>query len=189
MSKNEFLGDRKKALENEFFVKENARLLEKLRQEKLRVAAKEELAEASGIRDEALLDHLLDLEIGPDTWTALSLVPLVEIAWADGHLDERERGAILQAAANTGVRPGRASYERLESWLERRPEPALLEAWGEYVIGIAARLDIDGKSLLRDEIVGGARRVAEAAGGMLGMGSKISAAEQAILDRLAKAFD
>ena len=116
---DEFLGERKKALENEFFTKQNARLLEKLREEKKRSAAREALAEASNIRDPVLLDHLVGLDIGPDTWTALALVPLVEVAWADGTLSRKERKAILEAAADNGVRPGKPSYELLESWLPR----------------------------------------------------------------------
>lgn len=186
---DEFLGDRKKALEGSFFAKENERLLGKLREERAKLAAREALAEASNIRDEMLLGRLVELEIGADTWTALSLIPLIEVAWADGRLEGKERKAILESAASTGVRPGKASYELLESWLESRPPAELLEVWGEYVVGIANRLDEDGKRVLREEILGSARRVAEAAGGILGIGRKISAEEQAVIDRLEHAFD
>ena len=185
---DEFLGDRNKALEESFFAKENERLLENLRAEKAKLAAKEALAEASRIRDESVLDSLVELGIGPDTWTALSLVPLVEVAWADGVLDEKERRAILEAAADTGVKPGKASYDLLEAWLGEKPDARLLEAWGEYVVGIAGRLDESGKLALHDEIIGGARRVAEAAGGILGFGNKISSEEQQVLDQLELAF-
>jgi hypothetical protein len=186
---DEFLGDRKKALEESFFAKENQRLLERMREEKRKLAAKDALAGASRIQDDALLDRLVELEIGPDTWTALSLIPLVEVAWADGVLEARERRAILEAAANTGVTPGKASYDLLETWLGQRPDARLLEAWGEYVVGIAARLDETGRRTLHDEILGGARRIAQAAGGILGLGNKISSEEQAVLDRLDRAFD
>ncbi len=189
MPSDEFLGDRKKALEESFFARQNELLLEKRRAEKTRLAAREALQEASQIRDEAVLERLVDLEIGPDTWTALSLIPLVEVAWADGVLEDKERKAILEAAADTGVRPGKTSYELLESWLGEKPDGRLLEVWGEYVVGIAGRLDESGKRTLHDEIIGGARRVAEAAGGILGFGNKISSEEQAVIDKLERAFD
>ena len=60
----EILGERKKALENEFFAKENQRLLERLRKEREKLAVKEALAQASNIQDEVLLDRLVELEIG-----------------------------------------------------------------------------------------------------------------------------
>jgi hypothetical protein len=41
---------------------------------------------------------------------------------------------------------------------------------------------------LRDAVLRQAREVAEAAGGFLGLGSKVSASEQAVLDDLARAF-
>jgi hypothetical protein len=185
---DEFLGERKKALENEFFAKENAKLLEKLRAEKEKLAAKEALAEASNLRDEQLLDRMVELDIGADTWTAVSLIPLVEVAWADGTLAAKERKAILEAAADTGVLPGKASYGLLESWLASRPGPEMLQLWGEYVVAIAERLDPEGKAILKAEILGRARAVAEAAGGLLGFGNRISPAEQAVLDRLEHPF-
>lgn len=185
---DEFLGDRKKALEESFFAKENERLLEKLRAEQARLEAKEALAQASQIQDDAVIERLVELGIGPDTWTALLLVPLVEVAWADGVLEERERKAVLEAAANTGITPGRASYDLLERWLDERPDGRLLEVWGEYVVGVASRLDEQGRHTLHDEILGNARRVAEAAGGILGFGNKVSEQERAVLNRLEDAF-
>ena len=189
MPSDEFLGDRKKALEESFFARQNELLLEKRRAEKTKLAAKEALQEASQIRDDAVLTRLVELEIGPDTWTALSLIPLVEVAWADGVLEDKERRAILEAAADTGVRPGKSSYELLESWLGEKPDGRLLEVWGEYVVGIAGRLDESGRRALHEEIIGGAKRVAEAAGGILGFGNKSSSEEQAVIDKLERAFD
>lgn len=189
MPSDDFLGDRKKALEESFFAKQNELLLEKRRAEKTKLAAKEALQEASQIHDDAVLTRLVELEIGPDTWTALSLIPLVEVAWADGVLEDKERKAILEAAADTGVHPGKTSYELLESWLGEKPDGRLLEVWGEYVVGIAGRLDESGRRALHDEIIGGAKRVAEAAGGILGFGNKISREEQAVIDELERAFD
>ncbi len=53
---------------------------------------------------------------------------------------------------------------------------------------MAAKLDDAGVQALRADLLGRARRVAEAAGGFLGLGRRVSAAEQAVLERLAAAF-
>jgi hypothetical protein len=186
---DEFLGDRKKALEESFFAKENARLLERMKAEKESKASGEGLAEISGIRDEALLDKLVELNIEIDTWAAVSLVPLVEVAWADGKIDERERRAVLSAAETSGLVPGSPSYELLESWLARRPDARLLAVWGEYIVDLCANLGSDEKAAVKEKLIGRAREVALAAGGFLGLGSKISSEEEVILAELEKAFE
>ena len=88
---DEFLGDRKKALEESFFAKENAKLVERLRNRKLAEQAEQSLMQASGIRDTQILRKLVELGIEADTWAAISLVPLIEVAWADGNVDPKER--------------------------------------------------------------------------------------------------
>jgi hypothetical protein len=186
---DEFLGDRKKALEESFFVKENARLLERMKAEKKNKAIKERLAEISGIDDDAVLTKLASLDIEADTWAAISLVPLVEVAWADGKIDEKERRAVLSAAEANGISPGSPSHELLHSWLTHRPDARLLAVWGEYIVGLCANFSSREKAAVKEKVVGRARAVAEAAGGYLGLGRKVSPEEGVILSELEKAFN
>ena len=186
---DEFLGDRKKALEESFFSKENAKLLERMKAEKTMKAAKEGLAEISGIQDDAVLERLVTLNIGLDTWAAISLVPLVEVAWADGKIDDNERRAVLAAAEANGIFPSSPSYALLESWLAHRPDARLLAVWGEYIVDLCANLGEGEKATVKAKVVGRAREVAKAAGGFLGLGTKISTEEDVILRELEKAFD
>ncbi len=184
---DEFLGDRKKALEESFFAKQNAALLERMRAKREKQARAEELARASEIRDPAVIDELVDLGLDAASWAALSLVPLVEVAWADGAIEPRERDAILAAAAEQGIAPGSPSRALLESWLGARPQAALFAAWGEYATGLAARLGSAERAALRREIVERARKVAQSAGGMLGLAS-VSDAEKRVIAALEKPF-
>jgi hypothetical protein len=183
----EFLGDRKKALEESFFAKQNAALLERMREQRENQAHAEDLARASGIRDPEVIEKLVALGLDAASWAALSLVPLVEVAWADGSLDARERNAILSAAADHGIAPGSPSQALLDSWLAARPQPELFAAWGAYATELAARLGGPERAALHDEIVERARRVANAAGGLLGIAST-SEEEKRVLAALEKPF-
>jgi hypothetical protein len=183
------LGDRQKALEESFFAKKNAKLLEKMTAERRVGDAREALAKISGIKNDAVLDQLSALGIEADTWAAISIVPLVEVAWADGKIDEGERNAVLSAADANGIVVGSESHSLLENWLSEHPKGQLLEAWESFIVGLCAELDPRERDSLRDQVIGSARMVADATGGFLGLGNKTSTVEEAVLTRLAKAFE
>ncbi len=187
MSK-EFLGDRKKALEESFFARENAKLLEQLKAEQDTHETREALAKVSGIESDEILEKLCELGIDADTWTAVSIAPLIEVAWADGKIDDAEREAVLSGAEANGIVSGSPGYELLESWLAHRPDGRLLEVWGTFIVGLCAELGENERESLKNQILGRARRVAEATGGFLGLGSRVSSEEEVILAELAKAF-
>ncbi len=182
------LAERRQALEEEFFRRREQALLEKMRQEQQRRELAEALAEASGIKDPEVLRKLVDLGIQPRTLAPLALVPLVEVAWADGSIARQEREAIAAAAQQAGIEKGSAGFALLESWLEERPAPALRQVWREYVRALCTVLDEPGRQRLRHEVMGRARAVAEAAGGILGLGRKVSPAEEEVLRELETAF-
>jgi len=186
---DEFLGDRKKALEESFFAKENTRLLERIRSESATKTAVQGLKEISGIMDDEVLARLVKMRITPDTWTAVSVVPLVEVAWADGKVDDKERKAVMAAAEANGVLPATPAYELLESWLVRRPDGRLLDAWGEYIVELCAGFGPAERAAVKERIIGRARDVAEATGGFLGFGKRVGPEEEVVLKELAKAFD
>lgn len=180
----EFLGDRRKALEESFFSKENEKLRQALRKKEAIQEKEHALAKVSGIHDESVLRHLVALNIGADTLTALTMVPLVQVAWADGGVDEKERAAILDAAGEVGVQKGSPSADLLEEWLKFKPDREILKAWKEYVQALTDTLSAEEGRKLRSALLTLSRAVAEASGGVLGFGDKISKAERALLDEL-----
>jgi hypothetical protein len=185
---DEFLGDRRKALEESFFQKQDRILMEKLKAQVLAEETKQGLAIASGLHDPAVLEALVDLGLNAKTVAALTLAPLVEVAWAspDG-VSKKERAAILQAAEAQGVTDGTPAHTILEDWLTHRPGPELLQAWKEYVVALRQSTDPKVFEQLRDEILDRAEGVAQAAGGFLGLAS-VSSSEKAMLAELEKAF-
>ena len=177
---NDFLDDRRKALEEAFFAKQNAELLRRLREPE----GQKDLATAVGIQDKAALDRLAGHGIQGNALAAVSLAPLVLVAWADGSLEEPERQAVLSAAAEAGIPAGGPAHALLTQWLAQHPPQDLLASWTDYVRALAP----EARAALRKDVLGRARRVAEAAGGFLGLTSKVSAAEEAMLKRLEGAF-
>src|SRR2546425_4338548 len=181
------LGERGRALEEEFFRKEDQRLTAKLRELKAKEASREELSRISGIKNTAILDRLVELGAHAEPLVAMSIVPLAEVAWADGAIDAKEKQAILDRAAKPGVNPGSTGHDLLKSWLERRPEPRLLTAWIHMVQGINENLTAEQVEALRAGLVERVQAVARASGGVLGMG-KVSSAEAEMIRQLESAF-
>lgn len=183
----EFLEQRRKSLEDEFFHKQSQKNLEVLREKLHKQTSKEELRAASGMTDEAVLDKLVNLGIGAQTVMAMSLVPLIYVGWADGSIQPAERDAILQCAHKKGIEPGSPASELLQSWLAQTPGDGLFDTWASYIGALCGQLSEDEIQPLRSEVIEFARSVAEAAGGFLGL-RKISSAEDQMLTRIEAAF-
>ncbi|MDJ0848836.1 MAG: hypothetical protein QNK04_10700 [Myxococcota bacterium] len=180
------LGTKGRNLNEAFFVRAAEALRVPLCEEE--EAVRRDLALASGIDDDEILGRLSGLGIRADTLAALTLVPLVEVAWADGHMDPRERDAILQGAVGIGVAEGSWSYRLLRIWTQDPPAPELFELWEDFMAALVARLTDDERAEFRRKLVGRAREVAEAAAGLLGLGPRVSESEARVLGRLGDAF-
>jgi hypothetical protein len=182
------LEERGRALEDQFYEKENAEKLAAMKSKLDTQRSKDELRKASGMTDEAVLDKLVHLGLKANTIAALSLVPLIQVAWADGEIQDNERTAILQGAHGKGLEKGTDGYELLQAWLARKPSDELIEAWEAYIKALASQLNDEQNRLLKNQIVGFAKMVAASAGGFLGIG-KVSASEEKVLARIEAAFN
>ncbi len=182
------ISTRRRELEEKFFHDRDQELLQALREKTASQERKKALAEASGISDAELLDRLDELDVSPETLAALSLVPLIAVAWADGKLDDKERKAVLEAAAQKGIDAEHPASPLLKDWLRQKPAATLVDVWKLYAAALAQSLDEASKTALKDDLLGRAGAVAEAAGGLLGFGNKVSKSEQAVLDELEQAL-
>lgn len=181
---SDFLADRRRALEDSFFAKRNQLLLEGLKTE----VKKEQLAQASGITDDTVLETLVEAGFSSETVAALALAPLVAVAWADGKLEDGERAALLKASSDEGIADDSTARELLENWLKEAPDKNLVPAWKGFVAAATADITTPAAvAAFRDKVLGRARKVAQSAGGILGVGS-ISPSEQQVLKDLESAF-
>ncbi len=187
MSKNA-LEERENALEEQFFKNQNEALLQKLKAAKQKEATFEELKRITGIQTPAVLEQLVDMKIGASAALVLSLYPLVEVAWADGAVQPNERQVILDEASKAGISLQSEGGELLEQWLSRPPPPSWHGQWVDYVKALGAGMTPAQRDTLKTELLGRARKVAEAAGGILGLGFAVSSGEKAVLEALEKAF-
>jgi len=181
------LDKRRRALEEAFFNKYNDELVAKLREKEVAAKEKRDLAEATGIQDEKVLDDLRNLGVRATTLAALAIAPLVLLAWRDGRLDKHERGAILRAAEEQKMDRTSYGYQLLEKWLESRPGDELVAAWKGYVGALRSHLPEPAFAALRKDILTRTRAVAEASGGFLGL-KRVSQEEKELLRRIEEAL-
>jgi hypothetical protein len=179
---------RRKELEEAFFAQHNQKLLDHLKELKKQSLTKASLGAMSGITDEGVLDKLVALKLNTETLAAFILYPLVEVAWADGVADNKEKKAVLDGCHKLGIAAGTEAHKLVESWLEQRPPATLHTAWEGYVKALVGTMSTHDKDALKRSILGKARDVAEASGGILGLPPKVSKEEAAVLKKLESAF-
>jgi len=147
-----------------------------------------QLQTIAGTIDPEVLRALRQLGITSASITAFMLLPLVRLAWADARIQNDEIDSILKAAAEDGIAYGTPAYWLLNRWLTERPTEKMLDAWWKYAQTLARELPETSLEAFRHATLGRARRVAEASGGILGMGTKISETEHLVLNDLANAL-
>ncbi len=147
----------------------------------------DEIRQATQITDHKVLTELIDCGVRAESLNLLTLVPLVHVAWANGRIEGEERTAILEAAAQVGVRADSPGFVLLNGWLCCRPHRTLIRTWKDYVAAIRKFLSPEAYNVLHSSTVNRARSVAESAGGLLGF-LKVSRAEEAAIQELNLAF-
>jgi hypothetical protein len=182
------LDDRRQALEDEFFAKHNKELVEKLKNAALQAASREEIQRLTGIANTEVLDALSALRIGGAATLVMAVYPIIEVAWADGVLDPKERAMVLSLAPQMGLTSDSPAYSYLAHWLDHKPEGHWHGLWAAYVAAVVAKLDAPNRAHLRDTVLGRARVVAEVSGGFMGLMFRVSDAEKKALAKLELAF-
>ncbi|MBY0111737.1 MAG: TerB family tellurite resistance protein [Phycisphaerales bacterium] len=178
---------RGRSFEERYFHAKDAELVDKLRAVFQRTLDRDELKRITGLHDEALIERLLDLSVRGEMLTAFKLLPLVEIAWADGSLDHTEAAAVEHAATRFGVTPGPA-MDRLREWLKHGPTPELRALWQRYATDLRDSLSRKQLDEFREDLLATARGIADRSGGVLNVFFNTSSAEKRILESVRTAL-
>ena len=181
--------ERKRSSEEEYFLKKEQELIEKLRQKAKAEAHRKSLAEAVGIENEQILDVLQDMGFDRETVMLLYLVPLLDVAWSDGSLSGEERALVLEAAQSHGVGEGHPAYEKLQGWLAAKPPKETFDRALQVIRDLMGFQTAEQRQISGQKLVDACERIAAASGGFLGMGSKVSSEEKAVMKRVAAAIE
>lgn len=189
MKESNPLAEREHALENAFFQKENARLIEQMHSQREHDADLQNLGTALGLSSEELLESLLGVGVRKDNMAALTLAPLVVLAWADGTVDEPERRAIRDAEAEHGIPESSDAARLLDFWLAHRPHDSLLGLWASYVHTLCQKLSDQEREQLENDIMSRSKRLTGSLRKSLLRAGGPTEAETHILARIAAAFE
>ena len=110
------------------------------------------------------------LGIDKDSYEVLILLPLVQVAWADGKIQKAERKLIVDIAARNGLAEGPAR-ELFVGWLEKRPTDRYFARARHLLMALAHRERGLGSSVKLEQVadlIDLCEEVARAAGGLFG---------------------
>jgi hypothetical protein len=179
--------ERERGEEEAYFRHQDAQLIEKLREsarlEEIAIA----LAEKLHVDNPELLHRVMDLGVTLDIAPAFLLAPLVQVAWAEGKVTEREYQTVLRLASTRGVEERSPAHAQLRTWLRERPPDTLFDTATEVIkVGLSVLPPREQEERIK-QIVQACHEVAEASDGLakvLGLGSGVSGDEASLLDTI-----
>lgn len=182
MQDKDAFAERGRTLEEEYFRKKDRELIEKMKQAAAAEQARRDMGTRTGLTDPDMLRELEELGFTPETVALLPLVPVVQMAWAEGGITPAERKMLTDLAHARGMAAGSAAEQLLLDWMNRRPDESVFTRATRL---IRAMLSAGGQGdLTAEDLVKYCESIASASGGILGIG-KISAEERSLLTSIA----
>lgn len=188
MSGNDAFDKRRRAQEESYFTKRENELIEKMRLKAEQAAERKSMGEELGIADEEVIAELIEIGFTRETLSLLHLTPLVQVAWASDGVSKNERKAIVDVARSHGIAEGSAADKQLAEWLDVRPSDEFFGRTIRAIRAFVSALPASERQAGAMSIVDYCTAVAKVSGGILGLGWKISDAEQQLLEQVAAAL-
>ena len=170
--------------EEEYFWRKDQELIEKIRRAAAAEQAQRDIAAKVGLNDPELIQELQALGFTTDTVVLLPLMPLVQMAWAEGGVSDAERQLIVKLARSRGVVEGSAADRQLSAWLANRPDAQVFTRATRLIRAMLASPASSPTDLSADDLVKYCEGIAAASGGILGI-NRVSAEERALLSSIA----
>lgn len=185
MTERDAFAERGRSLEEEYFHRKEREIIEKMR---VRAAADEQrkrLGQETGVGDDDVLRDLQDLGYTPETVMLLHLVPLIQTAWAEGGVTQKERDLIVKAARSRGIAAGSPADQQLDLWLAQRPSEELFEKTLRAIRTILHAQPADARAASEKDLLSLASAIATASGGIVGFHA-VSEEERQILAHISE---
>jgi hypothetical protein len=194
MTEHDSLRERGRALEDEYFRKQDLELIEKMRIASAAEDTRRDLGVMSGLNDPKILDELATLGFTPETLALLPMMPVLQVAWAqDGvasGVTEAERRLLISLARTRGVAEHSPADMQLSRWMTESPGATVFAGATRLIRALldahqTGPLEIDPADLVR-----WCERVAEASGSLLNFISvrRVSPEERMILKNIKDAL-
>jgi hypothetical protein len=187
MAERDPTADRGRQHEDDYFRKRDRELIERMRAAAAADQARRDLEAKTGLHDPELLKDLDELGFAPDTIGLLPLVPVIQVAWAEGGVSDAERKLIVQLARSRGIAAGSAADQQLIEWLDRRPSEDVFKRATRLIRAMLDHPTDAAGTLSADDLIKYSEQIAAASGGILGLG-KVSGEERATLEQIALAL-
>ncbi|MFO0622467.1 MAG: hypothetical protein U0745_13835 [Polyangia bacterium] len=131
-----------------------------------------------------LAERLVRLGFDSETACVLHILPLIQVAWANGEISRRERSRILQVLKVRDIPEGSRAFIMCESMLTTRPTEAFLHASLECLRDI---LHSSRGNAAREErqLIDLCVEIAEVSGGLFGLHRTVSTTERAVIAEIA----
>ena len=187
MTDHDGLAERGRALEENYFRQRDSELIETQRLATVAERARDEMGRRTGIDDLAMLTELQVVGFTPETVTLLPVVPVLEMAWAEGGITPAERGLIVEFARSRGIEEHGVADEQLTAWIARRPDETVFQCARRLIAAmLSSGVSQAVGRMTASDLVAYCEKIAAASGGIFGLRvGRISAEERVLLSRLA----
>jgi hypothetical protein len=146
------------------------------------------MAGVIGVADDRILCGLSELGYRRETVQLIWLAPLLHVAWIDGYVTFKESEVIFKAARCCRIDCEKQAGEQLIRWFDERPAPEGFDKTLSLITALLQTLPPGAREERRQDLISFCRRVAEASRGSLGLTSRVSWKEEAVLDQIAAAL-
>jgi hypothetical protein len=175
--------------EAEYFHQLDFELLETFRTRAGSEERRMRLAEASRINEPAILAALEKLGYDQTTVTLLFVVPLVQVAWADGSVSQSERDHIIAIASLRGVNENSPAYERLMAWLDRQPPDEFFQGTLNAIEAVLSSLPPIERKACKQALLLCCRDTAAGPCRLFGRMSRVCAAKRKVIEEISKRLE